>query len=467
MRGFRIELGEIEAALARAPGRPRGRGRGARGPAGGPPPGRLRRRRRRSAPTSLASCARHLRSRLPEYMVPSTFVVLDALPLTSNGKIDRLRAPTTRSGVAGGGGRRRRTPLEQTIVEVWREVLGRPDVGVEDNFFDLGGHSLLAVRMLDAIEQVCGQRLPVSTLFADATIRHLVEAMREPGRDGAKLLTPIQAGGTRRPFFFLYGDWNGGGYYCRELARQVGPDQPFYVLHPWGIDGGAVPPTIEAMAEEYLRALRDVRPTGPYLLGGYCIGGMVALEMAQRLRTQGEQVDFLLTIETNPWNVRLRWLRHFSRRLAAAGRLRPEAEQRLFLRLQGAIVPGARLLDMCGRLLNMCRHPRNAVRKVRRHLWRDRSSGKQLPALDPALDLLYRRAIWSYVPEHYPGQITLFARHESAGQRFQENWRKVTDEIEVYEMPGDHISVVKEHADVIGKQLGACLDAIGAQAEAR
>ena len=364
IRGFRIELGEIEAALAEYPG--------VRQAVAVVRDGGDRQLvayvvTERADPGLAGDLRAHLRLRLPDYMVPSTFAVLDALPLTSNGKIDRLRLPPPEpmrpaAAVAPG------TPLEQTIVEVWREVLGRADVGVEDNFFDLGGHSLLAVRMLDAIEQVCGQRLPVSTLFADATIRHLVEAIREPGRDGVKLLTPIQTGGTRTPFFFLYGDWAGGGYYCRELARQVGPDQPFYVLHPWGFDGGAVPPTIEAMAEEYLRALRDVRPTGPYLLGGYCVGGLVALEMAQRLRAQGEQVDFLLAIETNPWNVSLRWLRHFSRRLASAGRLRPEAGQRLFLRLQGAIVLGARLLDMC-------RHPRNMLRKVLRHLRGERSPG--------------------------------------------------------------------------------------------
>ena len=448
VRGFRIELGEIETALAEYPGIRQAVAvarDGARLVAyvvpGRPEPG-------------LADSLRaHLRRRLPEYMVPSTFAVLDALPLTSNGKVDRLRLPTpepARPAAAVAP----ETPLEQSIVEVWREVLERPDVGVDDNFFDLGGHSLLAVRMLDEVARVCGRRLPVSTLFTGATIRQLVAAMREQGEDGVQLLTPIQAGGGRTPFFFLYGDWLGGGFYCRALARQVGPDQPFYVFHPWGRDGGAVPPTIEAMAEEYLRALRAVRPTGPYLLGGYCVGGLIALEMAQRLRAEGEQVDFLLAIETIAWNVSLRWLRHFSRRLAAAAGLPPADGQRLFLKLQDAVVSVARLLDMC-------RHPRTLLQKVFRRLRRE-------PREQPGpLSQLYRRAIWSYLPERYAGQITLFVVDETAGRRFEGNWRKVSDDIEMFGLPGDHHSLVQQHVDVIGKQLGACLEAIRVRADAR
>jgi thioesterase domain-containing protein len=448
VRGFRIELGEIEAALAEYPGIRQAVAvarDGARLDAyvvlGSPEPGLADRLRA------------HLRGRLPEYMVPSTFAVLDALPLTSNGKVDRLRLSTSEparpaAAVAP------ETLLEQIIVEVWREVLERRDVGVDDNFFDLGGHSLLAVRMLDEVARLCGRRLPVSTLFTGATIRQLVDAIREQGEDGIQPLTAIQAGGGRTPFFFLYGAWLGGGFYCRALARQVGPEQPFYAFHPWGFDGRAVPPTIEAMAEESLQALRAVQPTGPYLLGGHCVGGLIALEMAHRLRAEGEQVDFLLAIETIVWNSSLRWLRHFSRRLAAAAGLPAADGQRLFLKLQGAVVSVARLLDMC-------RHPQTMLKKVFRRLRRE---PREQP--DP-LSQLYHRAIWSYLPERYAGQITLFVVDETGGRRFEENWRKVSDDIEVFGLPGDHHSLIQQHVDVIGKQLGACLEAIQVRADAR
>jgi aspartate racemase len=450
VRGHRIELGEIEAALAEHPDV-----RQAVAVVRQDPPGDRRL-------VAYVVCERadaglvdelraELRRRLPEYMVPSAFAVVAALPLTSNGKVDRLRlpAPEPRRPAAATAAPPE-TPLEQSIVEVWRELLGRPDVGVDDNFFDLGGHSLLAVRMLDAVEKICGQRLPVSTLFAGATIRHLIRVMRErPAGEGVKLLTPLQAGGSRTPFFFLYGDWAGGGFYCRELTRQVGPEQPFYVFHPWGLDGGTVPPTIEQMAEAYLRELRAVRPIGPYLLGGYCLGGLVALEMAQRLRAQGEQVAFLMAIDTLAWNVSLRGLRRLSGRLAGLIGLTPASEQRMFLKAEGALVAFARLVYLCS-------HPRATLRKVFQRVRGERST----PVQPSVLDLLYRRAAWSYVPERYGGSITLFVVDEFAGELFERNWRKVADEIEVYRMPGDHLGVVKHHVDVIGKQLGACLDAV-------
>ena len=447
VRGYRIELGEIEAALGRFPGI-RECAVVARDESTGD-----RRLVAYVVPThgidiGPPQLQAHLRQALPDYMVPSEFAILPSLPLTPNGKVDRgaLPAPEPMRPAATV---RPETPLEHILVDVWREMLNRPDIGVEDDFFDIGGHSLLALRMLDAVERACGQRLPVATLFAGATIRHLVGVIQQHGRDGVRrAMTPIQASGSRPPFFFLYGDWAGGGYYCRELARLVGPEQPFYVFHPWGLDGSSVPPTIEAMAEEYLRTLRAFRPSGPYLLGGYCNGGLIALEMAQRLQAQGEQVSFLLAIDAMAWNVRLHALQQITRRLAKLCRLSSAGAQRLFLKLHGAVVTVARLGYMWRK------SPRDVFRRAYRRL---RGNG---PTHDQpsALDLLYRRAVWSYVPTRYRGPITIFVTEELAGDRFERDWREVSRNVDAYAMPGDHLTVVKQHIHVLGERLRACLD---------
>jgi thioesterase domain-containing protein len=202
------------------------------------------------------------------------------------------------------------------------------------------------------------------------------------------------------------------------------------------------------MADEYLRALRAFRPNGPYLLGGYCNGGLVALEMARRLQAQGEQVDFLLAIDTVSANVRLRWLQVLVKRLAKTCNLSPEDEQRLFLTFHGAIVSVARRVESLGR------SPKDFLRNLYRRL-RGMPSTHGQPSV---LDLAYRRAVHSYIPPPYPGRVTLFVTDELAGKRFTRDWRTVTEDCEVYRMPGDHLTVVTQHIQVVAEQLRVCLE---------
>ncbi|HSE97218.1 MAG TPA: amino acid adenylation domain-containing protein, partial [Blastocatellia bacterium] len=235
------------------------------------------------APTSRASLSSELRShlsaRLPEYMMPSAFVALDALPLTPNGKIDRnvLPAPDLAGTEASRSIIAPRDPLEHQLAEIWEVILNVRPVGVSDNFFELGGHSLLAAQMMNEVEQAFGKRLALDTLYGDATIESLASLLLERGGD--ELQSPIvqvQAGGTRHPFFFLHGDHSGGGFYCLNLARRLDREQPFYVIPPHGTDNGPILPTIEAMAACRLRTLREFQPRGPYYLGGFCNGALVA-----------------------------------------------------------------------------------------------------------------------------------------------------------------------------------------------
>ena len=242
-----------------------------------------------------------LRTKLPDYMIPSSFVVLEALPLTPNGKVDRkaLAKPDdesdqNRSYEAPHGA------TEEKLAGIMGSLLGLARVGRNESFFDLGGHSILAVTLFSEIERVSGKRLPLATLFRAPTIAHLAAAL-ETTNDRAEQwpsLVPINPKGSKAPFFCVHGA-GGNVLLYRDLARHLGADYPMYGLQCQGLDGKATPlTTVEAMAEKYLREIRKLQPEGPYYLGGYCLGGTIAYEMAQRLNAEGEKVAFLALLDT-------------------------------------------------------------------------------------------------------------------------------------------------------------------------
>jgi thioesterase domain-containing protein len=176
-------------------------------------------------------------------------------------------------------------------------------VGIHDDFFELGGHSLLVVRMLGQIEQVFGVALVPTTFFTGATIRKLAEKIAEgPAASGLISLVPVQPEGSNPPFFCVHGA-TGDVLWFRELAKYLGPEQPFYGLQSAGLDGLTEPlDSVEAMAAHYLREIRTVQPEGPYYLGGYCFGGQIIYEMAQQLQAQGQMVARLALLSSQPYN---------------------------------------------------------------------------------------------------------------------------------------------------------------------
>ena len=257
--------------------------------------------RREPTPT-VNELSSFLHEKLPAYMVPSTFMFLDELPLTPNGKVDRRTLPapdrvgSTRRGIRVAP----RDTLELQLVQIWEDILGLRPVGVTDNFFDLGGHSLLAVRLIARIHKQFGQKLPLPTLFQGATIEQLAGVLRRsPTPLRCSPLVGIHLGGSGRPFFCVHPV--GGSILCYAgLSRRLGPDQPFYGLQHPGLDGEWAPYTrIEEMASDYLTALRAVQPEGPYLLGGWSLGGIVAFEMAQQLEARGQKVALLALLDAS------------------------------------------------------------------------------------------------------------------------------------------------------------------------
>ncbi len=299
VRGFRVELGEVESILAQHP-RVRDVAVVVRsGPTG---------ERRLVAyvvsddPLTARELRELLRGKLPEYMVPAAFTQLERLPLTSNGKVDRARLPEpAESREANASAALPRNDVECQMIGIWEEVLGVSGIGTRDNFFDLGGHSLLASRLFVRIEQEFGIQLPIATLFQAPTVEGLAALARDDGRPGGwRSLVAIHPAGSRTPMFAIPGvGGNVIGY--NDLARVMGPDQPFYALQSTGLDGSEEPfVRIEDIASRFLREIREVQPEGPYHLVGACMGGVVAYEMAQQLRAAGEHVGLLALLESWP-----------------------------------------------------------------------------------------------------------------------------------------------------------------------
>ncbi|NBD13338.1 alpha/beta fold hydrolase, partial [Corallococcus silvisoli] len=235
---------------------------------------------------------------LPEYMVPSAICVLDALPLSANGKVDRKALPDLDvSASRAEDFVAPRDALEAQLAKVWEEVLGVRPVGVRTSFFALGGHSLLAVRMVAALREHLGHPVSLAALFQHPTVEELAKLLRDEA-GGWSPLVPLEKGDAgRRPLFLVH---PGGGNVLAypELARLLGPHQPVIGIQARGLQAGhAVVETVEEMAALYRAAVRAEQPEGPYLLAGWSLGGTIAYEMARQLRAEGQSVGLLALVD--------------------------------------------------------------------------------------------------------------------------------------------------------------------------
>ncbi|SDJ52559.1 amino acid adenylation domain-containing protein [Streptomyces indicus] len=323
IRGFRIELGEIEAVLAAhpevadvavivredTPGDKRlvayavsdrtdvsedaaGDGTNLPGHAAG---GRI-------------DLREHAARELPAHMVPSAVVLLDRLPLTANGKLDRKALPAPDHAAAVTAGRAPRGPREAQLCELFADVLGLPRVGVDDNFFDLGGHSLLAVRLAGRIKAALGREVTIGTVFQAPTPAAL-EAALDTGDladDPLDVLLPLRPAGPDapgNPFFAVHPA--GGLSWCYAgLIRHLPEHIPLYGLQAQGVGRATadrpLPTTLEELAAHYVDRLREVRPEGPYRLLGWSTGGIIAHAMATRLQDLGQRVELLAILDAYP-----------------------------------------------------------------------------------------------------------------------------------------------------------------------
>jgi amino acid adenylation domain-containing protein len=439
LRGFRIELGEIEAVLS---GHPDVKQcavlcREDR-------PGDKRIVAYVASDGSQTLTTRELRSflqtRLPEYMVPSSFVLLESLPITPNGKVDRraLPAPDESRADLSSGYVAPRTPAEEALTKIWAEALQVERVGIQDNFFELGGHSLLAVRLFGRIEKVFGKKLPLSLLFSAPTIQKLAEAMGEEGRlDMLPPIVPIETRGNRIPFF---GVATADALVFADLARRLGPGQPFYGLHPQGIVTHEEPDiAVEDLAARYVAEIERVQPHGPYLIGGTCAGGVVAYEIAQQLHRKGEKVEAVVMFDVpGPFHPLYRLL----------------LMQRNFNRFAQHMTTHARALwnPPSGSRMDYLRTRLDRlIRKLRgQHVPPDR------PPVDTSVERVYymsfnrayMRTVPRYAPKAYAGKLLMFLAVNSAAWRFsrgRRRWRKYAKGgVEEYIVPGAHSDMLRE-----------------------
>ena len=243
-----------------------------------------------------------LKEKLPAYMVPSLFITVDHLPLTPNGKIDRQALPkpdwsevNAQKPYVGPVG-----ATQLRMQQIWGKILGMHPISVIADFFELGGHSLLAVRLMSEIQKHFGRDLPLSVLFQGATIEglSLIVDNKEMG-SFVNPLVGINVEGSRRPFFCAHAVGGNLVSYL-ELARQLGPDQPFYGLQTPLQEFGQQFNSLEDMAACYVNEIRTLQPEGPYLIGGWSMGGIVAFEMAHHLHRLGEKVGLLAIMDVGP-----------------------------------------------------------------------------------------------------------------------------------------------------------------------
>jgi len=427
IRGFRIEPGEIESALAKHPSV-----RAAAVIVREDIPGEKRIvayvvSGSRKNP-EINELRNFLRRQLPDYMVPSAFVFLKAMPLTPNGKVNRRELPALGSTSPSSTNAVASDPLQLQFVRIWQDVLGHKSIGIRDNFFEAGGHSLLAARLMQRTEAVVGRPLPLAMLLRFPTIEQLASAVVQDGWSHHwSSLVPIQPTGSQPPLFCVHGvGGNVLGFW--ELGQRMGPDFPFYGLQSQGLDGKhPCHQSVEAMAAHYLEEIGSVQPKGPYFLGGFSFGGLVAYEMAQQLRLRGEEVGLLVLFDTYP------------------GDLNPVGTSLVKLLLK----PSAQ---------HLFHDLPVALKKRIRRTWR----GWRLPKVLQNVRNMNRAAADHYILRAWPGKATLVrATEQSLRSSFEPHaaWTGLLDNLEVHEIPGDHNGILRApQVEKLAECLKICID---------
>ncbi|MBW4600745.1 MAG: amino acid adenylation domain-containing protein [Calothrix sp. FI2-JRJ7] len=405
-----------------------------------------------------------LKQKLPDYMAPSAFIVIDCLPLTPAGKVDYCALSVWGSTEVLNTIVAPRTETELALEKIWAEVLSVERVSINDNFFDLGGNSLLAVQLIEQIHKQLKRDLPLAALFLNPTIAQLASQLCLDDAQPWSPLVAIQPNGENPPLFCVHPIFGVVLPYF-ELAHHLGKNQPFYGLQPVGIDGESTPLTrIEDMATRYIAALRTVQPNGPYFLAGWSFGGLVAFEMAQQLQSNGDEVALLALLDT----------------AAPVSSNQPSIGDVLkYIFTVAARNIWSFLLDYCY-LFIASNHKNKFVRKIVSNilsrflqgdtaianLLSDESKSQILNELtiSPMLRIFQAntQAVLNYVPKVYPNRITLFrtnVQFQGAVQNLNLGWDALTSEgVDTHIIPGNHLNMLKApNVETLAQQLKACL----------
>ncbi len=258
-------------------------------------------------PVDEADLSARLAHSLPSHMIPSAYVTLDSIPLNVNGKIDRHALPAPRWQVQEGFVAPR-TEMEKMIARIWCKTLGLDEVGIHDSFFKFGGDSLAAARMITAVHSEINAVIPLRAIFESPTIASLALLIGNPTSktDVLDPVLPIRERGSSAPLFCIH-PVAGMGWAFHSLADHIAEDMPIYALQSEGLrDPSALPSSIEEMAADYVKRIRNIQSNGPYHILGWSFGGLVAHEMARQLREQDEAVAFLGLLDSYPYHQKAR-----------------------------------------------------------------------------------------------------------------------------------------------------------------
>lgn len=389
-------------------------------------------------------------ARLADFKAPHQVVIVDEIPKGATGKLQRIGLaeklgliPNQERLQLEGNSFTPRDTLELQLTKMWERILNVKPIGIKANFFELGGNSLLATELLLEINKRFSKNLALATFFQAPTIEQIASTLRREGLSLPKsLVIPLQPLGSKPPFFC-----HGASL---AMALHVGVDQPFYGLQPHGQDGRRAPSTIENMAADYIKEIYNIQPEGPYFLGGFSFGGLVAFEMAQQLQKQGQKVALLVVIDpasprnpvsSHPASVAVHGtpFRHensqpFSNFVRLETRERPSLLEKVQWRLDGM----KRKIKMmaCKFYLGM---------------------GYCVPF---PLRMFYyfevtQLAMQEYIPSLYPGRLVFLQAEKSSLA-----WSEMAAEgLELHEVPGGHLELLRDpHAQVVGEKLRACLE---------
>ena len=380
-----------------------------------------------------------LKRKLPALMLPSVFSRLETLPLTPNGKVDRraLPEPVQMEDDAASALKQPQTPLQMSLQLVFERFLKRRPIGIDTSFFELGGDSLQALNLIIEVERVTRRKLTLGILYQAPTIEALARVIEEQSATQWSSLVPLQPLGDEQPLFLVHsmpGDVLGYG----SVVFHLGTGQPCYGLQSLAFHRpDQAHARVEQMAAYYVRLIRAQQPAGPYFLGGWCYGGIIAVEMALQLLAAGEQVAFLGLIETPATPPGWTHLRYYARRLALLLRMRPK-DLGVYLREKIKYYRGLKKANQL-RFQRVEPSPRRSAAEVE-------ASNRYLERLE----LVYQAnsdALRYYRSRFYPGKITLFNAVEQDPALIhdpQYGWVGLAREIETHVIAGNHDTILME-----------------------
>ena len=462
IRGFRIELGEIESAISQfstiknnvvivredTPGDKRLVAYIIKGEA---------------EEIDIAELRVFLKTKIPDYMVPSAFVFIEHFPLTPNGKIDRKVLPSpvesvqqqAKSYIAPD------TETEKKLAEIWSEVLKIKQIGTDEDFFEIGGHSMVAVTLMVKIEKQLGIRLPLAILFDNSTIHdmaHLIDQKSERVSWGS--LVPIRSKGSKKPLYLVHGAGLNLLLYTTIVAR-LDADQPVFGLQAKGLDGEDEPLySIEEIAAYYNSEILKIDNSGSYALAGFSMGGQLAYEMARQSLEAGQKVSFLGVFDTVSEDAASDYHIPFFKRYA----LRVLRFFNQIFWILGTFLkkPANQKYEFFMTKLNSLK---KKITRIDYKIKPDSVSVGKQSELPKYLHKVHRAnyiALERYILPPYPGKLTLFkAMHQTFYMKDPNRygWDEYVKEMEIIDIPGEHSTIFAPPNDeLFAKALQKCLD---------